>query len=156
MENFWLGFEKKAYDYEHESSNLKARYDQRSKETPVSARKAGLWGAGIGGAGGAILGALQHKGKGGMLPGLLMGGLLGAGIGGLAGVATAIADELGIEEAKRIMRMEDGARQSYLKSLARRNEISEQQYNEWSRDLKKERYADARHNELVSAMKERK
>lgn len=147
---------KKAYDYEHESKNLHTHYDQRSQETPVSVSRAGLWGAGIGGAGGAILGALQNKGKGGMLPGLLIGGLLGAGVGGLAGVATAIADELGIEEAKRIMRMEDGARQSYLKSLARRNEITEQQYNEWSRDLRRERYADARHDELVSAIKDRR
>jgi hypothetical protein len=150
VKNFWSGFIKSAYDFEHEARRSEQHYDYQSKRTnPMSKVKAalytGLAGALLGGAGGA----LHDNFKGNRL----LGGALGAGLGALAGgglgILTAMVDKLGIETAKRIMAMPKKERDAYLKYLAYQNEITDKEYKDWSKELAEER----RHDELLNAMK---
>lgn len=136
---FWEGFEKRSYDYKQEAKDLQERFSKRSKSTPIDMKKSLLWGSGLGSLGGGLIGALKGgHGSKQRLIGAGLGGLLGASLGGLTGAIASISSVLGIEEAKRIMSMPQKDRDVYLRSLARKNEISEQQYRDWSRDLRQE------------------
>ena len=99
MSSFWNGFLKKAYDYTYEMKSLEKDFAGRSKDTPMSLKRTGLLGAGIGGVLGAVGGALKGRETGSPMLGALLGGGLGLAGGGLVGVFAAIADELGIERA---------------------------------------------------------
>lgn len=145
---FWVGFEKAAYDYAHEIREDRDYYKSRSKDKPTSKLKSGLVGAGLGGVSGAILGALnpEHMSRG---TAALLGGALGAGLGGIMGVSVAIADKVGIEEAKRISKMQPKEQKEYLAYLARRGEITERDEKEFWKELKEDR----RHRELVGAVR---
>lgn len=157
MDVFWSGFEKRSYDYGHESKMLDAWHHLRADQEPISKTKVGLWGAGLGGGIGAIAGALKGKSsRFGVLAHGLMGGAAGAGLGGLAGVITAMADKLGIEEAKRIVAMPKDDRKDYLAHLARQSEISAQQHRDWRNALLSESQDDRRHRELLGALKSEK
>ncbi len=147
---FWIGFEKAAYDYAHEIREDRDYYKSRSKDKPTSKLKSGLVGAGFGAVGGALLGALnpEHMSRGAAA---LLGGALGAGLGGLMGVGAALADKLGIEEAKRISKMPPKEQKEYLAYLARRGEITEREEKEYWKELKEER----RHRDLVGAVNSR-
>lgn len=149
MNGFWSGFEKRAYDYKQEAKELNEEYGARSKETPADKSKSALIGAGIG----AGLGGFIGLGAGG--PGVLTGMGMGGLFGGLMGLFSAISHKLGIEEAKRIMKMTPKARDEYLKSLARKNEISEAEHREWQREFRRESREDTRHQETLRALRNR-
>ena len=142
--------DKVAYGYDHEAEALDSHYSARSQATPMDKLRSAAWGAGIGGIGGGLYGALVAKKP---LAGLAIGTAAGAALGGFTGVMVAIADELGIEEAKHIAAMPDEQRGKYLRHLARQNEISEQQAKDWDRELRQERRENLRHAELVSAVR---
>jgi hypothetical protein len=127
MEKFWSGFEKRAYNYDYESKELKNFHEARSEATPVSKLKAGLVGAGIGGGAGALVGALHKKRS---PERVALTALVGAALGGGAGVLTAIGDKFGIEEAKRITAMPPKEQKEYLRHLARTHEISSKELND--------------------------
>jgi hypothetical protein len=148
---FWDGFEKRAYNYEHESKELGKHYDSLSKETPYSKTKAGLIGAGIGGTLGAGIGAFKGLPRSAGA-GALIGGGIGAVGGGLMGVVSAIANKMGIEKAKEIVKMPVKERKEYLRHLARQHEISAQDAKEWSRDFGREMSDERRHRETLSAL----
>lgn len=148
---FWEGFEKRSYDYAHEVGDLRNYYKDRSKETPYSKTKGSLVGAGIGGVGGALFGALAEANKGMLskkkpLKGALAAGGIGAGVGGLLGLLSSITNKSEIEEAKRISKMSPKNQRDYLAHLARNDEISTR---EWERS----REAQRRHDELMDELR---
>ena len=147
---FWDGFEKRAYNYDYETKELGKYYVGRSKNKPASKLKSSLIGAGVGGALGAGYGAAHSAGTG-----ALIGGGIGALGGGFLGLLGAISDKLGIEEAKRIMKMPEGEREEYLRHLTRQNEISEKDAEEWSRDFHRDLREERRHKETLNAMHRR-
>lgn len=153
---FWSGFEKRAYDYKYEAKELNREYGARSKETPSSKSKSALIGAGIGAVGGGLLG-MGHGLSSSLGAGLgaLAGAGIGGALGGLSGLFMAIAHKMGIEEAKRIMKMDPKKREEYLRHLARRNEITEAQRDEWNREFRRETHAERRHGESLDAMRRR-
>lgn len=156
MNNFWNGFEKRAYDYAHEAQQEEEYNKDRSGQTPMDPNQAMSTGTNIGGLlgglGGGYAGFQQGKGKGALIGGL-MGVLGGALLGRGLGYMTAMSDKLGIEEAQRIMSMPKQQRTNYLKSLARDGEISERESREWSREWREESRNDRRHNEMMGALR---
>jgi hypothetical protein len=147
MNSFWNGFEKRAYDYKYEAKQLNRDYGARSKEKPISKSKSSIVGAALGASLGGLFGL--SRGSAGL------GALAGAALGGLTGLMGAISHKVGIEEAKRIMKMDPKKRDEYLRSLARRNEITEAESREWRREFHKELRDDARHRETLSALRNR-
>jgi hypothetical protein len=153
--SFWIGFEKRAYDYAQEAKDLEQEERWNSKLTPFTKTKGGLVGAGVGAGLGALIGGItgHHNAIEGGRVGAGLGALIGLGggaaLGGLMGVSAAITNKLGIEESKRIMAMEPAKRRMYLQSLARKNEISEREAHDWSRDAEKERNDERRHRESM-------
>lgn len=146
---FFVGFEKRAYDYGHEVRELDQHYEGRAGATPMDATEASRTGRRVGaifgGLMGALLGATTHKPLMGAALGAGVGGLAGAGLGHMGGISAAMRDKLGIEEAKRIITMPKKERREYLLHLARQNEISESEAEEWSRTEYAENRADLRH-----------
>ena len=155
MNHFWSGFEKRAYDYSWEAREAHEDAKERSKMKPVDVGRFAL-GGGLGAAlAGAIVGGIHgavQAGSGRRMQGAGLGALLGGGLGGVTGGAMgaliAITHNHGIEEAKRIMKMQPKQRDEYLKSMVRNREISQQQYEDFNRELRNER----RHREMLDAL----
>ncbi|MCJ7521952.1 MAG: hypothetical protein MUP21_07025 [Dehalococcoidia bacterium] len=154
--DFWTGFEKRAYDYAHEVEQETNKAARNSKRTPGTKTKAGLVGAGLGAGVGTLLGSIagsENAAFGGAI-GTGLGALLGFGggaaLGGLIGVFHAMQDKLGIEEAKRIMAMDPEKRRSYLAYLAHKNEISEREANAWAMEAEKEKNQERRNRTLAA------
>lgn len=149
--SFLEKFEKLAYDYAHEIKQYHDHYKGMSGRPDPNMKSYAGYGAGFGTGFGALLGGLQAIKDKSVLP-LFVGALGGAATGGLLGVFGAILEKRGIEEAKKIMAMPLEERKAYLAYLAREDEISEQEFREWS----KERKEDRKHDELLSALGSRK
>jgi hypothetical protein len=153
--SFWIGFEKRAYDYAQEAKDQERLESWNSKRTPYTKTKGGLVGAGVGAGLGALIGGITGRnnaiegGRVGAGLGALIGLGGGAAVGGLLGVAAAISNKLGIAESKRIMAMEPAERKTYLQSLARQDEISEREAHDWDRDARKEENDERRHREVM-------
>jgi len=125
------GSTKHAYDYKHEVREAEAEHKTNKNRTPTATGKATGVGALIGGALGAGVGAFAHRHS--PLHGALMGAGLGAAGGAGIGALTAMADRLGVEESKRVMKMSPKERKEYLAHKARQGEISQRETAAWAR-----------------------
>jgi hypothetical protein len=156
------GQEKKAYDYAHEVREKEQHHDAHSKATPLDpdteaakGRKGGRW---IGGINGGILGGVLG-GMGGSGKHMALGALAGAGLGAWAGhhmghhagLAAATESKLGIEHSKHIMAMPPDERKDYFQHLARNDEISAREADEWDRHNDREMNAEWRHQESMDS-----
>lgn len=133
--SFWTGFEKRAYDYEHEVSELEKHYARQAKETPMDPRKAVHTGMGFGGVGGALLGGIHVDGHGwkGRAAGAVAGGLMGGALGSVAGRAAADVHKGGIEHAKHVTGLPKKERMARLRHIAREDEYDSREAHEWAR-----------------------
>lgn len=106
---------KQAYDYAHEVKEYQEYAKERQNDEPIGVLPAIGTGAALGAGVGGIA-AAHMRGP------LLKASLLGAALGGLFGFGASKLSEGDIDESKRIMGMPKKDRDSYLRSLARKDE----------------------------------
>ena len=124
--DFIKGFEKTAYDYAQEISDLEDDRNETAKKKAMGLFNSLAGGGVLGGGLGAMLGAGAGGGSSKVMAlGGLVGGALGAGIGGLVREI----DKDDIEDAKKVVGMTPEKRRVLLASRARKQEQEEHAYN---------------------------
>lgn len=125
-ENFRLGFDKLAYNYEHEAKNKENYAKSRKNDKAVGWKRSLGIGSAIGGGVGALAGMAGDI-QGPLAKKLFGGAAVGALGGAALGALYKLFDEADIGEQKRIMAMPQKDRVTYLASAARKEEFHERE-----------------------------